>query len=86
MPHDLNAVLRHPRLPLAHRIRPAQSGRLERAPCLLLLHGVGANEMGVADIAAQQDTLLTVIMVRSPIQFAPMQFGFFEVSLRNQAL
>ena len=80
MTHDLNALLTHPRLPLAHRIRPAQSGRLEGAPCLLLLHGVGANELGMVDIATQLDPRLAVILVRSPIQFGPMQFGFFQVS------
>jgi phospholipase/carboxylesterase len=80
MTNDLNALLTHPGLPLPHRIRAPQSGRLKGAPCLLLLHGVGANEMGLADIAAQLDSRLAVILVRSPIQFGPMQFGFFQVS------
>jgi phospholipase/carboxylesterase len=80
MTHDLKELITHPELPLAHRIRAPQSGQLEGAPCLLLLHGVGANELGLADIAAQANPHLTVILVRSPIRFGPMQFGFFQVS------
>jgi phospholipase/carboxylesterase len=80
MTHDLKELITHPELPLAHRIRAPRSGQLEGAPCLLLLHGVGANELGLADIAAQANPHLTVILVRSPIRFGPMQFGFFQVS------
>lgn len=80
MSHDLKELITHPQLPLAHRIRAPQSGQPAGAPCLLLLHGVGANELGLADIAARLDPRLTVILVRSPIQFGPMQFGFFQVS------
>jgi phospholipase/carboxylesterase len=80
MTHDLNTLITNPRLPLAYRIHAPQSGLLAGAPCLLLLHGVGANELGMADIAAQLDPRLAVILVRSPIQLGPMQFGFFQVS------
>jgi phospholipase/carboxylesterase len=70
-------------LTLAHRIREPQSGGMKDAPCLLLLHGVGANEQRLADIAARLDPRLTVILVRSLIQFGPMQFGFFQVSFTS---
>lgn len=80
MTHDLNTLITDSRLPLAHRILAPQSGQLAGAPCLLLLHGVGANELGMADIAAQLDPRLAIILVRSPIQFGPKQFGFFQVT------
>lgn len=80
MTHVLNTLITNPQLPLAHRILAPQSGLLGGAPCLLLLHGVGANELGMADIAAQLDPRLAVILVRSPFQIGPMQFGFFQVS------
>ena len=80
MTHDLNTLITNPRLPLAHRILAPQSGRLAGAPCLMLLHGVGANELGMADIAVQLDPRLAIILVRSPIPLGPMQFGFFQVS------
>jgi phospholipase/carboxylesterase len=80
MKYDLRELVTHPDLPLAHRMREPQSGRVDGSPCLLLLHGVGANEAGLAELAAQQDPRLTVILVRSPIQFGPLQFGFFQVN------
>lgn len=80
MTHDLNTLISHPALPLAHRIRAPQSGHIEGSPCLILLHGVGANELGLVSLAMQQDPRLTVILVRSPLTFGPMQFGFFQVS------
>ena len=76
----MNDLITHPGLPLAHLIRPSQRGDGKSAPCLLLLHGVGANERSLATIAAQIDPRFTVILVRSPVQFGPMQFGFFRVN------
>jgi phospholipase/carboxylesterase len=75
----MKELITHPALPLTHRIREPQSGSIQGAPCLLLLHGVGANELSVEGIAAQIDPRFTVILVRSPLPFGPMQFGFFEV-------
>jgi phospholipase/carboxylesterase len=83
MTHDLNNLVTHPALPLAHRLREPQSGRIDGSPCLVLLHGVGANELGMADIARQMDPRLAVIPVRAPLQFGPMQFGFFAVSFTS---
>lgn len=80
MEYNLKELMTHPELPLSHRIRAPQSGQIEDSPCLLLLHGVGANELGLADIATQVDPRFTVVLVRSPIQFGLMQFGFFQVS------
>lgn len=80
MTQDFQQLMTDPRLPLAHRIRMPRNGDHANAPCLLLLHGVGANEVGLASIAAQIDPRFTVILVRSPLQFGPMQFGFFQVA------
>lgn len=83
MKHDLHELITHPELPLAHRVRAPRSDQMEGSPCLLLLHGVGANETGLAELAIQQDPRLTVILVRSPVQFGPMQFGFFQVNFTS---
>ena len=80
MAYELTQLITQPEMPLAYRIREPQSGQIEGSPCLLLLHGVGANELGLVDIAARVDPKFTVILVRSPIQFGPMQFGFFQVN------
>jgi phospholipase/carboxylesterase len=64
---------------LAHRVRPAQAGT-EKAPCLLLLHGVGSNESGFIELARQMDARLVVILVRGPLVLAPGRFAWFQVS------
>lgn len=80
MTYDLNTLIQHQELPLAHRIRSPSSGSTKNSSCLILLHGVGANELGFVELAARLDSRLTVILVRSPIEFGLMQFGFFQVS------
>lgn len=80
MAYELTQLISQPEMPLAHRIREPLSGQIEGSPCLLILHGVGANELGLIDIATRVDSRFTVILVRSPIQFGSMQFGFFQVS------
>jgi phospholipase/carboxylesterase len=46
---------------------------------LLLLHGVGGNEMQLASLAQQQDTRVRVALARGPLTFGPGQFGWFQV-------
>lgn len=81
MEHNLNHLATHPALPLAHRLRSplAQSGDTSGIPCLILLHGVGANEAGLIDLAQRQDPRLLVILARGPLAFGPVQFGWFQV-------
>jgi phospholipase/carboxylesterase len=64
---------------LVYRIQTAPTGQ-GKAPCLILLHGVGANEAGFIDLARQMHPQLTVVLVRGPLEFGPMQFGWFQVS------
>jgi phospholipase/carboxylesterase len=64
---------------LTYRLQAARSGQ-GKAPCLVLLHGVGANEMGFIELARQMDPRLVVVLARGPLQFGPMQFGWFQVS------
>lgn len=83
MTSDLTQLVSLPDTPLTFRVRKPSSGRVKGSPCLLLLHGVGANEIGFISVAEQIDPKFTVILVRSPIQFGPMQFGFFQVSFTS---
>jgi phospholipase/carboxylesterase len=64
---------------LVYRIQTAPTGQ-GKAPCLILLHGVGANEAGFIDLARQMHPQLAVVLVRGPLEFGPMQFGWFQVS------
>ena len=61
---------------LAYIERPA-----EGAPqgLLLLLHGVGADERSLADLALRQDPRLHVILPRAPLAFGPGMYGWFQV-------
>lgn len=63
---------------LTYRLRPAE-GEASKAPCLILLHGVGANELGFIELAQQMDPRLNVVLARGPLELGPMQFGWFQV-------
>jgi phospholipase/carboxylesterase len=78
MTDTLNNMLADPVSGLSYRIRPGSGGQ-GKAPCLILLHGVGANELGFIELARQMDPRLTVVLVRGPLEFGPMQFGWFQV-------
>lgn len=84
MNDQLNEVINEPVSGLAYRVRPAQvespGGSREPAPCLLLLHGVGANEAGFVELARTMDPRLTVVLVRAPLVLAAGRFAWFEVS------
>src|SRR5207253_2910977 len=54
------------------------------APCLILLHGVGANEVGLIEFARHQDPRLVVVLARAPLAFGPTQFGWFQVAFTPQ--
>jgi phospholipase/carboxylesterase len=79
MTDTLDDIVTEPISGLIHRVRPAQQGT-SKAPCLLLLHGVGSNEAGFIAMARQLDPRLVVILVRGPIVLAPGRFAFFQVS------
>jgi phospholipase/carboxylesterase len=79
MTDTLNETLVDAASGLTYRMQAARSGQ-GKAPCLILLHGVGANEMGFIELARKMDPQLVVVLVRGPLEFGPMQFGWFQVS------
>ncbi len=50
-----------------------------RPPLLLLLHGVGSNELAMAALAPDFDPRFVVISVRSPIEVGPFAYGWYPV-------
>lgn len=80
MQYSLDNLITHAGLPLAHRIRTPLNAASVSAPCLILLHGVGANEAGLTGLATRQDPRLLVVLPRGPITFGPAQFGWFSVN------
>jgi phospholipase/carboxylesterase len=79
MTDKLNETLVEPVSGLSYRMQAARSGQ-GKAPCLILLHGVGANEAGFIELARHMDPRLVVVLARGPLEFGPMQFGWFQVS------
>ncbi|HYK04551.1 MAG TPA: phospholipase [Thermoanaerobaculia bacterium] len=58
-------------------IRPESADA--RPPLVILLHGVGANELQMSAIAPAFDPRCVVVSVRSPIVMGPSSFAWFHV-------
>ena len=73
-----------PPLSLTTRVRaPAAAPRAgERAPILVLFHGVGSNELAMASLAPELDPRLIVVSARSPVQLGPFAYGWYRVDFR----
>jgi phospholipase/carboxylesterase len=67
-------------LSLVHRVRAPGVGAdpAARAPLLVLLHGVGSNELAMASLAGSFDPRFLVISARAPIAVAPFAFGWLH--------
>ncbi|RZK55705.1 MAG: esterase [Hymenobacter sp.] len=70
-------------LPLAYRLlNPAQATGATRL--LLLLHGVGGNELNLLPVGEQlADAHTLVLSVRAPLVFGPAVFGFYQVDFSS---
>jgi phospholipase/carboxylesterase len=69
-------------LSLVHRVRaastpPAPHGR---SPLLILLHGVGSNEVAMAALSGSFDPRFIVVSARSPIELERFSFAWFNVT------
>jgi len=70
-------------LSLAYRpVNPVQATGAKRL--LLLLHGVGGNELNLLPVGEQlADAHTLVLSVRAPLVFGPMGFGFYQVDFSS---
>lgn len=70
-------------LSLAYRlVNPAQATGAKRL--LLLLHGVGGNELNLPPVGEQlADAHTLVLSVRAPLVFGPAGFGFYQVDFSS---
>ena len=68
----------HSDLNLVYRLRPATGG----APpgLVVLLHGVGSNEVSLAPLADFFPPDIAVALVRSPLTLGPGQYAYFQVN------
>lgn len=63
---------------------PEMEQAVQPQALLLLLHGVGGNEMQLAGLGPLLDARFRVVLVRAPLAFGPSQFGWFQVSFGAQ--
>ncbi|MBC6605387.1 esterase [Hymenobacter sp. BT188] len=70
-------------LPLAYRlVNPPQATGAKRL--LLLLHGVGGNELNLLPVGEQlADARTLVLSVRAPLVLGPLSFGFYQVDFSS---
>ena len=73
-------------LSLHHVVRPpaAPPAPGDRAPLLVLLHGVGGNEDAMLALAPAVDPRFLVVSARGPIVLGPRAFGWFHVTFTPQ--
>lgn len=66
---------------LSYRLMQPQPNSARR--CLVLLHGVGSNELSVASLAqgVTDDTL--VVLAQGPLTLGPQQFAWFQVAFTS---
>lgn len=72
---------RRPRLSLTYRLRGAPPADLAAPPLLILLHGIGGNELAMAALAPAFDARFLVLSARSPVEVAPFSFAWLAVEL-----
>ena len=70
-------------LSLVHRVRrptapPSDEGG--RPPLLVLLHGIGSNELAMAGLSGAFDPRFIVVSARAPIELEPFAFAWFPMA------
>lgn len=58
----------------------------EKAPLLLLLHGVGSNEHDLFGLIPYLDERFTIVSVRAPNTLGPGSYAWFEIQFTPQGL
>ena len=73
---------RRPSLSLSHRVRRASQAETgdARPPLLVLLHGVGSNELAMAALMGWFDPRFIVVSARAPIELEPFAFAWLHVT------
>lgn len=60
------------------RLEP-RNGSRDRAPLLVLLHGVGSNEQDLLGLAPALDERFLIVSARAPIELGPNSWGWYHV-------
>lgn len=65
-------------LPLVHRIHHPAVQR-PHPPLLILLHGIGSNELDLLGLAPELDSRLLVLSARAPLTLGPGSYAWFPI-------
>lgn len=76
---SLPPAIEDPASGLIYRTLPRAVGQPPKV-LLLLLHGVGGNELNLAGLQPLLDARVQVVLLRAPLVFGPQQYGWFQVS------
>lgn len=61
--------------------RLRQPAPTKASRCVILLHGVGGNELNLVDLATRIDPETLVVLLRGPLPLSADQFAWFRVAL-----
>ncbi|HZU52249.1 MAG TPA: hypothetical protein VFF77_00010 [Holophagaceae bacterium] len=81
MPHPLQPMgplIQDPAFSLRFRLRQPVPAKAKS--CMVLLHGVGGDEMNLAGLAMHVEPDALVVLARGPLELGPGQFGWFRVA------
>ena len=62
-----------------HHIIQAPKGPLEKAPCLIMLHGYGSNEEDLFSFASELPEELLIISARAPFDLMPYGHAWYTI-------
>jgi phospholipase/carboxylesterase len=72
-------------LSLEHRLRhPDDPSAGAPPPLLVLLHGIGSNELAMASLAGSFDGRFIVVSPRAPITLEPFAFAWFHMTFTDE--
>lgn len=77
--------MNQPRLGLVHQMRPPRAAAAGRPPALILLHGIGADEFDLLDLAGELDPRFLVVSARAPHEWGP-GFAWFSIEIADDGL
>ena len=71
-------------LSLEHRLRLPDHPAAGTPPLLVLLHGIGSNELAMASLASSFDGRFIVVSPRAPITLEPFAFAWFHMTFTDE--
>ena len=69
-----------------HVVEPREKPAADRAPLLVLLHGIGSNEDDLYSLAPYLDGRFMVVSARAPVVMGAGSFGWFNIELTPRAM